>query len=119
MRKKERRIRFYVGGFTGTALCIMAMLVLSSAVLLMYIWYIRAYDPLYEQIEEDPCYENGVYEIYDSGDYIRFVGYLNRARRERPGDNAATAVDAVLMADIDLSEAAYGPVKECPFIRKM
>lgn len=118
MRKKERRIRFYVGGFTGTALCIMAMLVLSSAVLLMYIWYIRAYDPLYEQIEEDPCYENGVYEIYDSGDYIRFVGYLNRARRERPGDNAATAVDAVLMADIDLSEAAYGPVKECPFYQK-
>lgn len=117
-KDRENRGRFFGCGLTKKAVCITAVLMLLSVLQLGYAQYVRTYDPLYERIEEDPCYRNGVFQIWDSGDYIRFAGYLNRARKEHPDDAAATAVDAVLMADIDLSGPAYGPIKECPFFQK-
>ena len=59
-------------------------------------------------MEEDPCWREGVYYIEDFGDYIRFAGYLNRAHREEPENEAAVAVDAVLLNDIDTSGMPSG-----------
>ncbi len=61
-------------------------------------------DLLCASIEEDPCYADGVYYIYNLNDYLRFSGYMNRARKEDPEDDTATAVDASLMADLNLEE---------------
>ena len=41
-----------------------------------------AEDPLCASIEEDPCYADGVFEIYNAKDYLRFAGYMNRASKE-------------------------------------
>lgn len=104
-------------GLTGRAGNILAVLTAAALLYTGCQWYLRTYDPLYASIEEDPCYEEGVYRIYDAGDYVRFAGYLNRARKEEPENEEATAVDAVLMADVDLTEPRRGPVKYCPFLK--
>lgn len=80
--------------------------------------YLDNYDPLYASIKNDPCYQDGVFAIYQPGDYARFVGYVNRSHKNTPDNIEATAIDAVLMADIDLSDAKYGPIKELPFLKK-
>lgn len=94
-----------------------AALLLLTAVWMTGWRYVQSYDPLYDSIEEDPSWKEGIYYIYDSGDYARFVGYLNRRRKEEPENEAATAVDAVLMADIDLSDEKYGPLKFFPLLK--
>lgn len=103
-------------GMTGRAKG--AIIALFLGVLSVVGWerYLKEYDPLYDEIEEDPCYQDGVFLIYEAGDYARFVGYVNRAYKEEGDDLEATALDAVLMADIDLTEAKYGTVKELPFL---
>lgn len=116
IRIREIMVSFF-GNLTGKAKWAFLILILSAAVLSVCQWYLCHYDPLFSSIEEDPCYEDGMYCIYDAGDYIRFTGYLNRARREEPENEKATAVDAMLMEDIDLTGAAYGPVKTGPFTK--
>lgn len=113
-RKKSGFLR--PGGLTGRAAGFLILLALAAAVLSAYRWYVRTYDPLYDTMEEDPCWREGVYYIEDFGDYIRFAGYLNRARREEPENEAAVAVDAVLLNDIDTSGNAFGPLKIFPFL---
>ena len=117
-KNKEKIGLPYPGGLTGRAVRILILLMLAAAVLSAYRWYVRMYDPLYASVEEDPCYQNGIYYIQDPGDYIRFTGYLNRARKEEPDNEAAAAVDAVLLQDIDLRGNAYGPLKLFPFFTK-
>ena len=75
-------------------------------------------DPLCESVEEDPCYVDGVFEIYNARDYLRFAGYLNRARKEEPDNEMATAVDARLMADVNMQEDERYRLKDHPYIRQ-
>ena len=74
--------------------------------------------PLCASISEDPCYVDGVYEIYNVKDYLRFSGYLNRATKEEPDNYMATAVDARLMADLNMEEDERYHLKGHPYIRK-
>ena len=111
-----KRRHIFLGGLTGRARSVLTVLIVAAFLYTGCQWYLDHYDPLYASIEEDPCYEEGVYRIYDGGDYVRFAGYMNRARKEEPENEEATAVDAVLMADVDLSESLRGPVKNCPFL---
>lgn len=104
-------------GLTGKAGCVRILLVLLAAGSGACWWYTGTYDPLYASIDEDPCYQEGTYYIYDKGDYVRFNGYLNRARKEEPENEKATAVNAVLMQDIDMNSKALGPLKGFPLIR--
>lgn len=93
MRRMANRVR-------QTA-AVVAFLIMMAACGL----YEESKDPLYETLEADPCYgEDGIFYIYNEADYQRFAGYVNRARLESREDLSATAVDAVLMADIDLNE---------------
>lgn len=107
-----------IGGLAKGGKIFLVVLLLCGAAMMAREWYLADYDPLYAQIEEDPCWKEGVYEIYDAGDYARFVGYMNRAHKEDRNNIEATAIDAVLMADIDLSDAKYGPIKGLPFTQK-
>ena len=75
-------------------------------------------DPLCASIEEDPCYVDGVFEIYNARDYLRFAGYMNRAAKEEPDYEAATAVDARLMADLNMEEDERYRLKNHPYIRQ-
>ena len=106
-----------IGGITGRTKWLVVLL-LFLHVFIAGKQYLDNYDPLYTSIEKDPCYQDGVFTIYQPGDYARFVGYLNRNHKRDPNNPKATAIDAVLMADIDLSDAKYGPVKELSFLKK-
>lgn len=106
-----------IGGITGRTRWLVVLL-LFLHVFIAGKQYLDNYDPLYTSIEKDPCYQDGVFTIYQPGDYARFVGYLNRNHKRDPNNPKATAIDAVLMADIDLSDAKYGPVKELSFLKK-
>lgn len=106
-----------IGGMTGWGKGLAVVFLLAGLCVVGWEWYLEGYDPLYESIEEDPCYQDGVFLIYEKEDYARFVGYVNRAYKEAAASLEATAVDAALMADIDLSEARYGTVKELPFLK--
>lgn len=75
-------------------------------------------DPLCASIEEDLCYVDGVFEIYNAKDYLRFAGYMNRAAKEEPDYEAATAVDARLMADLNMQEDERYRLKGHPYIRQ-
>lgn len=75
-------------------------------------------DPLCASMEEDPCYKDGIFEIYNARDYLRFAGYLNRLRKENPDNEAATAVDARLMTDLDMQEEERYHLKDHPYIRQ-
>ena len=76
-------------------------------------------DPLCDLIEEDPCFVDGVFEISCAKDYQRFVGYVNRAGKENPEDEGAVAVDARLMADVNMeTEERYALRKSHPYIRQ-
>ena len=46
-------------------------------------------DPLCTSIEEDSYYVDGVYEIYNARDYLRFNGYMNRAGKEETDNEMA------------------------------
>lgn len=116
IKRKEAVFQIF-GGLTGKARCALILLVLIAAGTGACWWYTGTYDPLYASIDEDPCYQDGTYYIYDKGDYVRFNGYLNRARKEEPENEEATAVNAVLMKDIDMNSKAFGPLKGVPFIR--
>ena len=76
-------------------------------------------DPLCERIEEDPCFVDDVFHIYNKKDYLRFMGYVNRARKksEAGREDAVLSVDAALMADIDLAEGEGYPSGSSPYIR--
>ena len=78
----------------------------------------RAEDPLCASIEEDPCFVDGVFEIFCAKDYLRFVGYVNRARKEDPENEAAIAVDARLMADVNLETEERYALRNHPYIRQ-
>lgn len=84
----------------------------------------RICDPLYETIEEDPSYRDGVFYIYDLKDYQRFDGYVNRIWQQikaQGGDEdidnvkgglAGPDIPAVLMADIDIrTDKGYGGLR--------
>ena len=73
-------------------------------------------DPLCTSIEEDPCYVDGVYEVYNVKDYLRFNGYMNRAREEETDNEMATAVNARLMADLNMEEDERYHLKDHPYI---
>lgn len=106
-----------IGSMTGKVKTALIMIVMVAVMLRFGQLYLARYDPLFSSIEEDPCFQNGVYYIGDIGDYLRFVGYLNRAHKEEEGNEKATAVDAVLTADICLTDTARGPWKLCPLIK--
>lgn len=93
MRRMANRVR--------QTIAVLAFLIMMAVCGL----YEESKDPLYETIEADPCYgEDSIFYIYDEADYQRFAGYVNRAHLESREDLSATAVDAVLMEDIDLNE---------------
>ena len=75
-------------------------------------------DPLCASIEEDPCFVDGVFEIFCAKDYLRFVGYVNRAAKEKPGDETAVAVDARLMADVNMETEERYALRGHPYIRQ-
>lgn len=69
--------------------------------------WIRASAGLLEKtIEEDDCYQDGVFYIFDKKDFLRFTGYMNRACKMDGVSAETLSVDAVLMADIDMEEDA-------------
>ncbi len=72
-------------------------------------------DPLCETIEEDDCFRDGVFYIYNKKDYVRFIGYVNRAYQTE----GSVSIDAVLMADIDLEkDKGYGySLADHPYIK--
>lgn len=97
------------------------ILLLILTVIVGIIIYVKTrppIDPLYTSIEEDPCWQGDVFYIYDKRDYVRFAGYMNRAGKEDPDNDAAVRINAELMADIDLTEAAYGSLHGHPYIRQ-
>ncbi len=77
-------------------------------------------DPLCERIEEDPCFQEGVFYINNKKDYLRFSGYVNRAWKESETDerDGAVAIDAVLTADLDLEEETGYRLNDHPYIKR-
>lgn len=112
-----RKDRFVLSGMTCRTKSILLILGLFFALYAGCVWYLDAYEPLYASVTEDPCYQDGVFQIWDPGDYVRFAGYLNRARKEEPDEEQATAIDGVLMADLDLNNPLLGPIKNAPFFQ--
>lgn len=89
--------------------------------LMIFIWnsVLAKRNPLCASVEEDICWQDGKFYIYGEEDYLRFVGYLNRAREEEPDNEAGTAIDAVLLKDIDLKEAkVHAYLKRNPYIKQ-
>lgn len=83
------------------------------------VWLMVPFDPLYGTIGDDPSYgADGIFYIYDTKDYLRFIGYMNRARLEDRENTAAVSTDVSLMADIDLSENGYSGLKKHPYIKQ-
>ncbi len=64
------------------------------------IWGMASPDPLCETIEEDDCFQDGVFYIYNKKDYLRFTGYVNRAYKTEE----SVSINAALMTDLDLEE---------------
>lgn len=115
--KAQRKNRFRL---RPEAVIILLLLCTISACSVAAIVICRApEDPLCENIEEDPCFEEGVFYIYNKKDYLRFMGYVNRARKEGDGNerNGGLSVDASLMADLDLAQEKGYHADSNPYIR--
>ncbi len=98
--------------------CVLMIGALAEGLALEFKDFKGAKDPLYASIEEDPCFSDGVFEIFCARDYLRFAGYMNRARKENPEDEAAVAVDARLMADVNMETEERYVLKGHPYIRQ-
>ena len=97
--------------------CVMAIGILAGGMALGFQDLGRETDPLCASIEEDPCFSDGVFEIFCAKDYLRFAGYMNRARKENPVDEEAVAVDGRLMADVNLETEERYALENHPYIR--
>lgn len=75
-------------------------------------------DPLYASVKDDPCCQDGVYYIYNAKDYLRFTGYLNRARKEEPDNEEILGLDVCLMADLNMEEEERYRLNGHPYIRQ-
>lgn len=96
--------------------CVMAIGILAGGMALGFQDLGRETDPLCASIEEDPCFSDGVFEIFCAKDYLRFAGYMNRARKEKPINEEARIEKSVILLERD--KLADGTAEMIPLIQK-